>query len=288
VTDVRTYLKWLTKQVGTQEKPRGSNLQPYAALAGHPNGYAWCASFQVAGAKATELRLPDGASTASCALNEAAYKQAGRLSTTPRVGSVFFVYFPSLSRVAHTGVVWKVDGDRVHTIEGNSNDVGAREGYEVCLRTRPAKRATGTVGIRSYGMPYYEENDMVDLTKDQLREIAHAVWTIDEIKNLDAPAGSANPTWTPRSMLSDLENTQDQHTQKLEAIEAKVAALDPAALKRLTDGLAVTVAQLGRTAGTGGIDLGALVQALVPALAPAVAAQIAPAVLDGLAARLKS
>lgn len=155
MTSVKDYLAWCAPQVGVQEKPRGSNRQPYAAMAKHRDGLAWCATFLVAGARATGLRLPPGADTASCALNEAAFKRAGRLYTKPQVGDWLFVYFPSLQRVAHTGVVVAVDGAYVRTVEGNSNDVGAREGYEVCRRRRLIRRPIGGVGIRSFGRPYY-------------------------------------------------------------------------------------------------------------------------------------
>ena len=36
----------------------------------------------------------------------------------------------------HTGIVIGVEGDWIHTIEGNTNDEGSREGFEVCLRRR--------------------------------------------------------------------------------------------------------------------------------------------------------
>ncbi|WP_243348828.1 peptidoglycan-binding protein [Parabacteroides sp. FAFU027] len=36
----------------------------------------------------------------------------------------------------HTGIVISVVDDWIHTIEGNTNDEGAREGYEVCKRMR--------------------------------------------------------------------------------------------------------------------------------------------------------
>ncbi len=36
----------------------------------------------------------------------------------------------------HTGIVIKRDGDWIETIEGNTNDEGSREGYEVCARKR--------------------------------------------------------------------------------------------------------------------------------------------------------
>lgn len=40
----------------------------------------------------------------------------------------------------HTGIVIKAEGDVIHTIEGNTNDEGSREGFEVCLRRRDFKR----------------------------------------------------------------------------------------------------------------------------------------------------
>lgn len=42
----------------------------------------------------------------------------------------------------HTGIVIGVDGDLIHTIEGNTNDEGSREGFEVCLRRRNFKANT--------------------------------------------------------------------------------------------------------------------------------------------------
>jgi hypothetical protein len=34
----------------------------------------------------------------------------------------------------HTGFVTQVIGDRIQTVEGNSNDEGSREGFEVCRK----------------------------------------------------------------------------------------------------------------------------------------------------------
>ena len=36
----------------------------------------------------------------------------------------------------HTGIIYKVEGDFIFTFEGNTNDEGSREGYEVCKRRR--------------------------------------------------------------------------------------------------------------------------------------------------------
>ena len=40
----------------------------------------------------------------------------------------------------HTGIITGVDGDCFHTIEGNTNDEGVREGFEVCQRIRDFKQ----------------------------------------------------------------------------------------------------------------------------------------------------
>ena len=39
----------------------------------------------------------------------------------------------------HTGIVTALEGSWIHTIEGNTNDEGSREGYEVCKRMRNLK-----------------------------------------------------------------------------------------------------------------------------------------------------
>lgn len=39
----------------------------------------------------------------------------------------------------HTGIIISVDDETIHTIEGNTNDEGSREGFEVCQRIRNFK-----------------------------------------------------------------------------------------------------------------------------------------------------
>lgn len=57
--------------------------------------------------------------------------------TKPNPSDAFGVYFKSLGRVAHTGIVEKVDGKWAVTIEGNTNDNGSREGDGVYRKRRP-------------------------------------------------------------------------------------------------------------------------------------------------------
>jgi hypothetical protein len=40
----------------------------------------------------------------------------------------------------HTGFVIAADSETFATIEGNTNDEGSREGYEVCARTRAYRK----------------------------------------------------------------------------------------------------------------------------------------------------
>jgi hypothetical protein len=57
--------------------------------------------------------------------------------TKPGPADTFGIYFPSLKRVAHTGLVEKLEGKMVVTIEGNTNDDGSREGDGVYRKRRP-------------------------------------------------------------------------------------------------------------------------------------------------------
>jgi hypothetical protein len=47
--------------------------------------------------------------------------------------------------LGHTGFVERIDGTSIHTIEGNTNDTGSREGYEVCKRIRKMSQIKGYI-----------------------------------------------------------------------------------------------------------------------------------------------
>ncbi|PCJ55972.1 MAG: peptidoglycan-binding protein [Planctomycetota bacterium] len=49
----------------------------------------------------------------------------------------------------HTGIIEKVKGDILHTIEGNTNDEGSREGYELCRRKRNFRKSNIDVFVIS-------------------------------------------------------------------------------------------------------------------------------------------
>lgn len=133
--------------LGEEETPHGSNLQPFAAIAGHKNGEAWCDTCVVAAAKLAGVKgVPN---SASCQASVDAYKRDGRLHDEPQRGDQEFIWFPKLKRYAHTGVVEAVEGDVVIPIEGNTDAKGGRTGGKVMRQRR-----TWTHGM-VFGRPLY-------------------------------------------------------------------------------------------------------------------------------------
>ena len=145
-----------------REHPRevgGQNRGPWVRLycdGNEGDAWAWCAGFAsyvVRQARAGSGHPGDispggGIRTYSCDAWANGFKADGMLipQATPEVvaakvkpGCIFFLVDPkNLNDRHHTGIVTEVakDGSWVKTIEGNTNDEGSREGYEVCARTR--------------------------------------------------------------------------------------------------------------------------------------------------------
>jgi hypothetical protein len=58
----------------------------------------------------------------------------------PQPGWIALFYYPSLGRIAHSGIVVKtLPLNLILTIEGNTNNDGSREGYKVAKRIRRLK-----------------------------------------------------------------------------------------------------------------------------------------------------
>jgi len=70
--------------------------------------------------------------------DKARYYSASEVKANPSIvekGDIFLV-MKSSSDATHTGIVYKVEDNAMHTIEANTNDEGSREGYEMCKRIR--------------------------------------------------------------------------------------------------------------------------------------------------------
>jgi hypothetical protein len=139
-------------QLGTVERPPGSNRTPYGAEYGN-DGQPWCAKFVwwVFRRSLASSLIPKAAFTPTFAQWFRDHRQWG---DRPRPGAVVFFDFPNdnLRRISHVGLVEAVNGDgTVTTIEGNTSSGrrgSQRDGDGVWRRTR----RTGIVG---YGYPAY-------------------------------------------------------------------------------------------------------------------------------------
>jgi peptidoglycan hydrolase-like protein with peptidoglycan-binding domain len=166
VTPLRVATRTLTPQPGAtlgrmvvayaeqhlSQHPRevgGQNMGPWVRLYmdGHQGAqWPWCAGFATyvlrQAAASLDVRMPvvrsyscdvlaTDATRAACFCGGTAPDRPQRL--TP--GSLFLVR-RTRTDWEHVGIVTQVDGDVFQTIEGNTNDCGDREGYEVCRRMR--------------------------------------------------------------------------------------------------------------------------------------------------------
>lgn len=139
-------LKTATSQLGVKEIPKGSNAGPeveiYLRSVGLGKGYAWCMAFVYWCTQQAAIKT---------AVNNPLKKTAGVLdqfnsrpllvAKTPQPGDIFIMEFSG--GTGHTGIVEKIVGTTLYTIEGNTNDEGSREGFEVCRKKREVKTIKG-------------------------------------------------------------------------------------------------------------------------------------------------
>lgn len=132
-------------QIGVEEIQRGSNWGPqvkaYLFSVGIRHQASWCMAFVYWCCKEAKL-------------NTKLIKTGGVLRmwnevskdmkfTTPKAGDIFIMDYGK--GLGHTGFVERVEGLNIHTIEGNTNDEGSREGYEVCRRVRLISKCKGFI-----------------------------------------------------------------------------------------------------------------------------------------------
>jgi hypothetical protein len=124
----------------TEQGGENKGIVPKLCLAdvGLAEGYPWCAAFVTHIGKRALWDYSAGKSTWPVLANGSC-KALGQwasakniLVDTPARGRIFLLYEPSLKRFGHTGFCL----DETHTLEGNTNDDGSREGWKVCHKTR--------------------------------------------------------------------------------------------------------------------------------------------------------
>ena len=146
LSPVELVLRVSAATVGASEHPPNTNAGPYVERVqrstGNKKGDPWCASWvtdigTIALGKAWPVRR-----TASCALmGEWAAKAKCRYvptKTPAAIGDLFLLFYPSLKRFAHVGLVIGVeaDGKTIYTREANTSGGGSREGWLVAERKR--------------------------------------------------------------------------------------------------------------------------------------------------------
>jgi hypothetical protein len=130
----------------------GQNCGPWVRLymAGNEGPqWPWCAGFATwvlrQACRTLDLAMPHPyafgcdylAGVAQASRRLLRPKTAADLSTL-QPGFLFLVRKAN-SRWEHIGIVESIDGEVITTIEGNTNDSGSAEGYEVCRRMRAAR-----------------------------------------------------------------------------------------------------------------------------------------------------
>lgn len=133
---------------------------------GNKNGYAWCDVFvdwcflQLCNGdakKAEWLICQTGDCGAGCTFSAGYYRAAGRFHNTPMVGDQIF--FGDRGDEGHTGIVYKVDGSKVYTIEGNTSGAAGvvANGGGVFKKSYTLNDSR----ISGYGRPRYDEDAVI-------------------------------------------------------------------------------------------------------------------------------
>ena len=124
----------------------GPAVESYLKSVGLSKGYAWCMAFVYWCAKqaATKLGLVNPLKQTGGVLDE---WQSGRgiHIALPEPGCIFIMHHPE---GYHTGIVTGVfPGGLLHTIEGNTNSNGSREGTSVLRKTRYVTEMVGFIKL---------------------------------------------------------------------------------------------------------------------------------------------
>lgn len=132
-----------SSQIGVSEIPKGSNwgdgVKKYLNSVGINFPAAWCMAFVYwcTDQAAKELGVKNPLIKTGGVMAQWNQIPKSMKHTEPQPGDIFIMDF-GVGK-GHTGFVTAVQGDRIQTIEGNSNDEGSREGFEVCRKPNGRK-----------------------------------------------------------------------------------------------------------------------------------------------------
>ncbi len=133
--EAQQLLQIAKSQIGVREatgRNDGVQIEKYLAYTGNTKGEAWCAAFVSWVFGQASFAQP------RTAWSPALFPLAKQI-TVAEPAAVFGIYFPEKGRIAHVGLVERVRGNWVYSIEGNTNVLGSREGDGVYRKLRHAK-----------------------------------------------------------------------------------------------------------------------------------------------------
>ena len=214
MTTVERLLGVAAREVGYLEKASNDRLDDTTANAGNANytkyardldrvkfyngpknGFAWCAvfvdwCFVRAFGQETALKMTGqslGGYGAGCAESVRYYKAMGRFYRyNPQAGDQIF-FAGAKGGMAHTGLVERVSGEQVFTIEGNTSGASGvvANGGGVCRKSYPLSYSR----IAGYGRPKYElvqeetmtGKEIYDALQGYLKELPVPEWAKSEL-----------------------------------------------------------------------------------------------------------
>lgn len=194
MTPVERVLKTARTEIGYIEKETNSQLDNPTANAGDnnwnkyardldalgvvyngkKNGYAWCDIFvdwcfiHTFGLELGMKLLGQDYKGlgAGCTYSARYYKNAGRFFSTPQPGDQIFFTNDGGATSYHTGIVEKVSGGRVYTIEGNTSSAAGVVPNGGCVWDKSYPLGASYIG--GYGRPNYsivEDDEDMDQSK---------------------------------------------------------------------------------------------------------------------------
>lgn len=142
-----------TTQIDIREEGNngGPEVRRYLKTVGLTEGYPWCMAFvywcvQMA---ANKLKVSQPLVKTAGVLDQwnrtTCRKIPARAAAPVQPGDIFIMDLGG--GTGHTGFVEKIEGSIVYTIEGNTNDEGSREGYEVARRQRTISSIKGFIQL---------------------------------------------------------------------------------------------------------------------------------------------
>lgn len=141
-------------QLGVQEHPKGSNDGPevrkYLASVGLGPGNAWClaGAYWCVDQAAKRLGLPNPlvkTGSVKYLWEHTKLPKIPARASYVRPGSIFIHI--NADGTGHAGLVVEKSDNLIHSIDGNTNQDGSREGYEWCQHARPVTYFAGFVQL---------------------------------------------------------------------------------------------------------------------------------------------